>query len=137
MLQAWIQSYEARQQHPLERSSARQCAAHGRRKRHEVADVHPARERPTGIFGPGGPRKSLAFEALRSELKPPSAQIFAKCRMQTLATISTGFLARDLTLPRLFHQLRRANSLASFPRGLGASTDNTVGSFRRTARGTP
>jgi len=74
-LQAWVQSYEARQQGATGAvvPPANASATGAEESAKEVADV-PASERPTRVLGFDQPEEiTKAFEALRSELKPPSA----------------------------------------------------------------
>jgi len=75
-LLAWVQSYQARQQAAVgvvvPATNAPATGAHESAK--EVADALPASEQPTRVLGFDQPEEiTKAFEALRSELKPPSA----------------------------------------------------------------
>jgi len=91
-LQTWIQSYEARQ-HGVAGAvapPANEPPPHERVT--EVADALPAHERATVVLDPGRPEEiTKAFEAFRSELKPPSAAASSPSAPADAGTISAEF----------------------------------------------
>lgn len=93
-LQAWIQSYEARQQaaEGTVAPPAGAPVAGARDSAKDLGDALPASERPTRVFGSERPEEiTKAFEALRSELKPPSADSSPSAIQAGARSISAEF----------------------------------------------
>lgn len=93
-LQTWIQSYEARQQTAEEAvmPPGNAPATGARESAKELANTLPASERPTRVFGSERPEEiTKAFEALRSELEPPSADSSPSAAHAESGSISAEF----------------------------------------------